>query len=145
MLLYTYDLEGFSQLTVKVVAHQWYWTYSYTDLSDLEFDRYMKPLEDLTLGEQRLLATDNSLVLPFGVEVCFIVTSADVIHAWALPAISLKVDATPGLLTSLHTTFILPGIYYGQCSEICGANHRFIPICIEVTTPALFKAWMMRL
>jgi len=145
ILLYTYDLEGFSQLTVKVVAHQWYWTYSYCDLSNLEFDRYIKPLEDLNNSESRLLITDNSLVIPFGVEVCFIVTSSDVIHAWALPSIRLKVDATPGLLTTIHTTFIFPGLYYGQCREICGANHRFIPICVEVTSSSLFKSWIISL
>jgi len=145
LLLYTYDVERFSLLTIKVTAHQWYWSYSYRDFYNLEFDRYLKRLDDLKLGELRLLAVDNHLVLPFGVNICFIVTSGDVIHSWALPSMALKVDANPGILTTIHSSFVFPGLYYGQCREICGVNHRFIPIGVEVTSPALFKTWLLSL
>jgi len=144
LLLYTYDVESLSLIIIKAVGHQWYWRYSYRDF-DLEFDSYIKRLEELTLGEPRLLRVDNYLVVPFGVEVCFIVTSGDVIHSWALPSIALKVDACPGLLSAIHTTFLYPGLYYGQCREICGANHRFIPVGVEVTSPLLFKRWLLSL
>lgn len=142
-LLYTYDVEGREVLTIKVVGRQWYWVYQYSDFVGLEFDRYIKLVDDLSLGEFRLLEVDNRLVVPFGVNLRFVVTSGDVIHRWALPAVALKVDANPGYLNSLHIAFRFPGVYYGQCREICGANHRFIPVCVEVTSPLLFKEWVL--
>jgi len=130
-------------LTVKVIGHQWYWAYEIGDFLGLEFDSYIKSPERLNLGDLRFLEVDNRLVLPVHVPVRFILTSGDVIHSWALPSFFLKLDAIPGLLTVFFHKFDLVGIFYGQCSEICGANHAFIPIVLEVTSFELFKAWLL--
>uniref|UniRef100_A0A0K0D1V3 cytochrome-c oxidase n=1 Tax=Angiostrongylus cantonensis TaxID=6313 RepID=A0A0K0D1V3_ANGCA len=107
----------------------------------LEFDSYIKSLDQLDLGEPRLLEVDNRCVLPEGINLRFCITSADVIHSWALPSMSLKLDAMRGILRILRYRFPNLGIFYGQCSEICGANHRFMPIAIEVTLLENFKDW----
>lgn len=143
IILYSYDIESRVGLTVKVVGHQWYWSYTLADFEEVEFDRYIKSEEDLRLGDFRILETDNHLVIPFTVPVRFVVNRADVIHSWAIPRIALKVDANPGFLNILNRSFSFPGLYFGQCSEICGANHRFIPICIEVSSLSIFKNWVI--
>jgi cytochrome c oxidase subunit 2 len=142
LLLYRYDVDRGDLLTVKASGHQWYWRYDYSDFAGVEFDSYIKLSEDLALGEYRLLETDNRVVLPFGVGIRFIITSADVIHAWTIPRIAAKVDANAGFINTINLTFEVPGVYYGQCREICGANHSFIPICVEVTSLSLFKSWL---
>lgn len=141
-LLYYYGLMNLdSNLTVKVTGHQWYWSYEFRDIPGLEFDSYMKSLDQLSLGELRLLEVDNRCVVPCGVNIRFCITSADVIHAWALSSLSVKLDAISGVLRTLCYSFPLVGVFYGQCSEICGANHRFIPIVLEVTLLDNFKRW----
>ena len=142
ILLYNYDLDRGDLLTVKVSGHQWYWSYDYSDFPRVEFDSYMKLSEDLAAGEYRLLETDNRVILPFLCSIRFIVRSADVIHSWALPRIAAKVDANAGFMNTINLQFFVPGVYYGQCSEICGANHSFIPICVEVISLSLFKIWL---
>lgn len=142
LLLYSYDVDRGDLLTVKARGHQWYWSYDYSDFRGVEFDSYIKLREDLILSEYRLLETDNRVVLPFGVGVRFIITSADVIHSWTLPRMAAKVDANAGFMNTINLTFEVPGVYYGQCREICGANHSFIPICVEVTSLSLFKSWL---
>lgn len=141
-LLYLTDEVRNPALTLKAIGHQWYWRYEYTDFSDIEIDSYIIPTSDLTPGEYRLLEVDNRIVLPIQTEIRVLVTAADVIHAWTIPALGVKVDAVPGRLNQLGFTINNPGIYYGQCSEICGANHSFIPICIEVINIKSFINWI---
>nr|YP_008963964.1 cytochrome c oxidase subunit II [Hypodontus macropi]AGY95407.1 cytochrome c oxidase subunit II [Hypodontus macropi] len=141
-LLYYYGLMNLdSSLTVKVIGHQWYWSYEFSDIPGLEFDSYMKSLDQLNLGEPRLLEVDNRCVVPCDTNIRFCITSADVIHSWALPSMSIKLDAMSGILATLCYSFPLVGVFYGQCSEICGANHSFMPIALEVTLLDNFKSW----
>nr|YP_010519789.1 cytochrome c oxidase subunit II [Zoniolaimus dendrolagi]UXP34566.1 cytochrome c oxidase subunit 2 [Zoniolaimus dendrolagi] len=141
-LLYYYGLMNLdSNLTVKVTGHQWYWSYEFSDIPGLEFDSYMKSLDQLNLGEPRLLEVDNRCVVPCDTNIRFCITSADVIHSWALPSMSIKLDAMSGILSTLCYSFPTVGVYYGQCSEICGANHSFMPIALEVTLLDNFKSW----
>nr|AHI51904.1 cytochrome c oxidase subunit II [Uncinaria sanguinis] len=141
-LLYYYGLMNLdSNLTVKVTGHQWYWSYEYSDIPGLEFDSYMKLMDQLDLGEPRLLEVDNRCVVPCNTNVRFCITSADVIHSWALPSLSVKLDAMSGMLSTLCYSFPVLGVFYGQCSEICGANHSFMPIAVEVTLMDNFKSW----
>lgn len=141
-LLYLIDEVSQPAITVKTIGHQWYWRYEYTDFLNLEFDSYIIPTEDLEEGQFRLLEVDHRVVLPIGVEIRFLVTSADVIHAWTIPALGVKVDAVPGRLNQLGFTVNRPGVFYGQCSEICGSNHSFIPISIEVVDHTSFIDWI---
>lgn len=141
-LLYYYGLINLDRnLTVKVTGHQWYWRYEYRDIPGLEFDSYIKSLDTLELGEPRLLEVDNRCVVPCDTNIRFCITSADVIHAWSLSRLSVKLDAIRGVLRTLSYRFPVVGVFYGQCSEICGANHRFIPIAVEVTLIENFKNW----
>nr|YP_009131587.1 cytochrome c oxidase subunit II [Strongylus equinus]AJG02955.1 cytochrome c oxidase subunit 2 [Strongylus equinus] len=141
-LLYYYGLMNLdSNLTIKVTGHQWYWSYEFSDIPGLEFDSYMKSLDQLNLGEPRLLEVDNRCVVPCDTNIRFCITSADVIHSWALPSLSIKLDAMSGILSTLCYSFPMVGVFYGQCSEICGANHSFMPIAIEVTLLDNFKSW----
>nr|YP_009330780.1 cytochrome c oxidase subunit II [Cylicocyclus nassatus]APD80681.1 cytochrome c oxidase subunit 2 [Cylicocyclus nassatus] len=141
-LLYYYGLMNLdSNLTIKVTGHQWYWSYEFSDIPGLEFDSYMKSLDQLNLGEPRLLEVDNRCVVPCDTNIRFCITSADVIHSWALPSMSIKLDAMSGILSTLCYSFPMVGVFYGQCSEICGANHSFMPIALEVTLLDNFKSW----
>lgn len=143
-LLYFFGLlESSSDLRLKVVGHQWYWSYSYRDLEGLEFDSYLKSLDSLTDGELRILDVDNRCVVPLNTNLCFCITSSDVIHSWTLFNISIKLDAMRGILSTFYFNFPVVGLYFGQCSEICGANHSFIPIVLEVTLFNLFKNWCL--
>nr|YP_009092397.1 cytochrome c oxidase subunit II [Aphelenchoides besseyi]AII79375.1 cytochrome c oxidase subunit II [Aphelenchoides besseyi] len=143
-LLYYYGLMSVdSQLSLKVVGHQWYWSYDYSDIEGLDFDSYMKSLDMLELGDFRLLDVDNRCVLPSDLNVRFCITSADVLHAWALPSLSVKLDAMSGIVSVLNYNFSSVGLFYGQCSEICGANHSFMPIVLEVTLFDFFKYWCL--
>lgn len=126
-------------LTVKVVGYQWYWHYSYPDNGNFEFDSYMLPDDKSSL---RLLEVDNRVVIPAGKVVEFLITAADVIHSFAVPAFGVKKDAIPGKINSVWVKVDKPGIYYGQCSELCGVNHGFMPIAIEVVTEEEFEAWV---
>jgi len=125
-LLYLLDEVGFPSSTSKVLGHQWYWSYEQSDLCFLSFDSYISHSSLRLLGTDSLLTTSSSLVLRF------LITSADVLHSFALPSLGLKADAVPGRLNSLSTYLERPGVFYGQCSEICGANHSFIPIGLQV-------------
>lgn len=141
-LLYYYGLINLdSNLTVKVTGHQWYWSYEYRDIPGLEFDSYIKSLDQLEFGEPRLLEVDNRCVVPCDTNIRFCITSADVIHAWSLSTLSIKLDAISGVLRTISYSFPVVGVFYGQCSEICGANHSFIPIALEVTLIENFKNW----
>nr|YP_006665722.1 cytochrome c oxidase subunit II [Challia fletcheri]AEP83050.1 cytochrome oxidase subunits II [Challia fletcheri] len=141
-LLYLLDEVEMPSLTLKVVGHQWYWSYEYSDFKEVEFDSYMIMSNDLEEGYFRLLDVDHRSVLPVLTQVRVLVTSGDVLHSWAVPSLGVKVDANPGRLN--QTSFMLNrvGLYYGQCSEICGANHSFMPLVIEGVSGGLFIDWL---
>nr|YP_010463771.1 cytochrome c oxidase subunit II [Spelaeomysis bottazzii]UUL70720.1 cytochrome c oxidase subunit II [Spelaeomysis bottazzii] len=138
-VLYLMDEVEWPSMTVKVVGQQWFWRYEYTDFKDLEFDSYMLPE---TESDFRLLDVDNRVILPYKMAVRMLITSYDVIHSWALPSIGVKVDAVPGRLNSVCVHFARIGVFFGQCSEICGANHSFMPIVIEVVHLRNLYDWM---
>lgn len=140
-LLYLTDEINSPSVTIKAIGHQWYWRYEYSDFPNIQFDSYIIPTSELNIGEYRLLEVDNRVVVPIQLEVRLLVTAADVIHAWTVPALGVKVDAVPGRLNQLGFTVSRPGVFYGQCSEICGANHSFIPIAIEVVDTKSFINW----
>nr|YP_009503318.1 cytochrome c oxidase subunit II [Leucosyrinx sp. MNHN IM 2013-19304]AXA45389.1 cytochrome c oxidase subunit II [Leucosyrinx sp. MNHN IM 2013-19304] len=142
-LLYLLDEIGNCSLTVKSIGHQWYWSYEYSDFSNIEFDSYMIPTNELEQGDFRLLEVDHRVVLPTETDVRVLVTSADVIHSWTVPSLGVKVDAVPGRLNQLGFFIKHPGIFYGQCSEICGANHSFMPIVIEAVPLKNFMEWVI--
>nr|QFG38883.1 cytochrome c oxidase subunit II [Pararetifusus carinatus] len=144
-LLYLLDEIGDCSLTVKSIGHQWYWSYEYSDFSDIEFDSYMIPSDELELGNFRLLEVDHRLVLPIQTDIRILVTSADVIHSWTVPSLGVKVDAIPGRLNQLGFFVKYPGIFYGQCSEICGANHSFMPIVLEAVPLKNFMEWVINM
>nr|AEQ28314.1 cytochrome oxidase subunit II [Mimus magnirostris] len=140
-ILYMMDEINEPDLTLKAIGHQWYWTYEYTDLKELTFDSYMVPTSDLPLGHFRLLEVDHRVIVPTGSKVRVIVTANDVLHSWAVPSLGVKTDAIPGRLNQTGFLAPRPGVYYGQCSEICGANHSFMPIVVESTPLANFENW----
>ncbi|YP_009175354.1 cytochrome c oxidase subunit II (mitochondrion) [Daphnia carinata] len=141
-LLYLIDETTEPSLTLKTVGHQWYWSYEYSDFNDIEFDSYMIPTNSLDLAEFRLLEVDNRVILPYLTQIRLLVTAADVIHSWTIPSLGIKADAIPGRLNQLNVFFNRPGVFYGQCSEICGANHSFMPISVEAINPVDFLTWV---
>nr|BCD55898.1 cytochrome oxidase subunit 2 [Larvivora komadori namiyei] len=140
-ILYMMDEVNEPDLTMKAIGHQWYWSYEYTDLKNITFDSYMIPTSDLPLGHFRLLEVDHRVIVPTGSKVRVIVTADDVLHSWAVPSLGVKTDAIPGRLNQTSFLASRPGVYYGQCSEICGANHSFMPIVVESTPLANFENW----
>nr|YP_009735079.1 cytochrome c oxidase subunit II [Alaudala cheleensis]QAY81725.1 cytochrome c oxidase subunit II [Alaudala cheleensis] len=140
-ILYMMDEINEPDLTLKAIGHQWYWTYEYTDFKDLTFDSYMTPTTDLPLGHFRLLEVDHRVIVPTSSTVRVIVTADDVLHSWAVPSLGVKTDAIPGRLNQTSFLASRPGIFYGQCSEICGANHSFMPIVVEAAPLANFENW----
>nr|YP_073351.1 cytochrome c oxidase subunit II [Graptacme eborea]AAT98394.1 cytochrome c oxidase subunit II [Graptacme eborea] len=141
-LLYLLDEVNNPMVTLKVMGHQWYWSYEYSDYNHIEYDSYMLPEEDLYTGEFRLLEVDNRVIMPMMTDSRILVSSSDVIHSWAIPSMGLKVDAVPGRLNQLGLTIKRPGVFYGQCSEICGANHSFMPIVLESVSTKSFLKWL---
>nr|QHV36850.1 cytochrome c oxidase subunit II [Hyperoodon ampullatus] len=140
-ILYMMDEINNPSLTVKTMGHQWYWSYEYTDYEDLNFDSYMIPTSDLKPGELRLLEVDNRMVLPMKMTIRMLVSSEDVLHSWAVPSLGLKTDAIPGRLNQTTLMSTRPGLFYGQCSEICGSNHSFMPIVLELVPLENFEKW----
>nr|YP_009680463.1 cytochrome c oxidase subunit II [Sorex daphaenodon]QDG01358.1 cytochrome c oxidase subunit II [Sorex daphaenodon] len=140
-ILYMMDEINNPTLTVKTVGHQWYWSYEYTDYDELNFDSYMIPTTDLKPGDLRLLEVDNRAILPMEMTVRVLITSEDVLHSWAVPSLGLKTDAIPGRLNQTTLLATRPGLYYGQCSEICGSNHSFMPIVLELVPLKVFEKW----
>nr|YP_009560372.1 cytochrome c oxidase subunit II [Haemaphysalis bancrofti]QAB05939.1 cytochrome c oxidase subunit II [Haemaphysalis bancrofti] len=130
-LLYLTDELFLSQMSIKIIGHQWYWSYEYSDFNK-EFDSFMIPEKEMAMNSFRLLDTDNNLIIPFNTTIKFLITSADVIHSWSVPSLGIKMDALPGRLNQAFSFAKRPGMYFGQCSEICGANHSFMPISIEI-------------
>nr|AQP29390.1 cytochrome c oxidase subunit 2 [Nasutitermes sp. C TB-2017] len=144
-LLYLMDEIHNPAMTLKTVGHQWYWSYEYSDFTKLEFDSYMVQQEDQSINTFRLLDTDNRVVLPMNSPIRMIVTAADVLHSWTVPSLGVKTDATPGRLNQMSFSINRPGLLYGQCSEICGANHSFMPIVIESVSTNQFINWVSKM
>lgn len=142
-VLYLTDDPFSPNLTIKAIGHQWYWSYEYSDFPEVEFNSYITPQEDNSIKDSRLLETDNNLVIPVNTQIRVISTAADVIHSWTIPSLGVKADAIPGRLNQLIFTVKRPGLFYGQCSEICGANHRFMPIKLEVVPISDFTSWIL--
>lgn len=144
-LLYAIDEIVDPALTLKVVGHQWYWSYEYSDYegdSPIEFDSYRVPDSDLEEGNLRLLEVDNRVVLPVDTHVRLIVTAADVLHCWTVPSFGVKIDACPGRLNQVSVFVKRIGTFYGQCSEICGTNHAFRPIAVDVVSLPDYVSWV---
>jgi cytochrome c oxidase subunit 2 len=148
-LLYSLDELSEPLVTIKVIGHQWYWSYEYSSYLKktntaltCSYDSYMVSSDDLFFGTFRLLEVDNRLVLPVKTHVRILVTSSDVIHSWAVPSFGVKVDGTPGRLSQVSLFIKRPGLYYGQCSEICGVNHGFMPIVVRVIDIKEFVKWL---
>nr|YP_010952556.1 cytochrome c oxidase subunit II [Pergesa acteus]WMQ52889.1 cytochrome c oxidase subunit II [Pergesa acteus] len=141
-LLYLLDELNNPLITLKSIGHQWYWSYEYSDFHNIEFDSYMIPSNDLNPNNFRLLDVDNRIILPMNNQIRIMVTATDVIHSWTIPSLGVKVDANPGRLNQTNFYINRPGIYYGQCSEICGANHSFMPIVIESISIKNFINWI---
>lgn len=141
-VLYLVDDPFTPRLRIKAVGHQWYWSYEYSDFPDLAFDSYIVPQKETPTERIRLLEVDNRLVVPVNTQTRIITTALDVIHAWTIPSLGVKADAVPGRLNQLIFRAKRVGLFYGQCSEICGANHRFMPIKIEVIPIKEFVSWV---
>ena len=134
-------------ITIKVIGSQWYWSYEYNDYSTehgdpIEFDSYMIPETDLQNGEWRLLDVDNKMVVPTNTHIRLIATGSDVIHSFAVPSLGLKLDCIPGRLNRASVITERTGLFYGQCSEICGVYHGFMPIVVESVTPEQYLGWV---
>jgi len=153
-LLYSIDEIVEPTITVKCIGHQWYWSYEYsTDLTidneqlieaedTISYDSYLKDESDLELGELRMLEVDNRMVLPIQKHIRVIVTAADVLHCWAVPSLGVKMDACPGRLNQIALFIPRPGLYYGNCSEICGSRHGYMPICVEAVPFSDYCTWL---
>lgn len=146
-LLYSIDEVVDPAVTVKAIGHQWYWSYEYSDYNEsdsqaLAFDSYMIPEDDLEPGQLRLLEVDNRIVLPVNTHIRMIITSADVLHSWAIPCLGIKCDAVPGRLNQTPLFIRREGVFYGQCSELCGANHAFMPIVVEAVKLKDYVSWV---
>jgi cytochrome c oxidase subunit 2 len=134
-------------ITIKAIGHQWYWSYEYSDYVNeqsefINFDSYMIPTDDLKKGDLRLLEVDNRIKLPINTHVRVIVTAADVLHSWAIPSLGVKADCVPGRLNQTSLFIQRSGVYYGQCSEICGVQHGFMPIVIEAVDLNEYVTWV---
>nr|YP_009935546.1 cytochrome c oxidase subunit II [Prosopocoilus astacoides]QNS37125.1 cytochrome c oxidase subunit II [Prosopocoilus astacoides]UTM10016.1 cytochrome c oxidase subunit II [Prosopocoilus astacoides castaneus] len=144
-LLYLLDEINNPLVSMKTIGHQWYWSYEYSDFKSIEFDSYMIPTSELKSFNFRLLDVDNRAVLPYNSQIRLMVTAADVLHSWTIPALSVKIDATPGRLNQVSFMLNRTGLFFGQCSEICGANHSFMPIVIESISPPYFVKWISKM
>lgn len=140
-LMYYADQPVKADITVKVTGHQWYWSYEFPD-QGINFDSYMIKDEDLKPGQLRLLEVDNPLILPADTIVRVLVTSADVLHSWAIPSMGIKQDSVPGRTREIWLKIKKEGVYYGQCSELCGMQHGFMPIAIHAVSKGDFHTWL---
>lgn len=145
-LLYSIDEVINPSLTIKCVGHQWYWSYEYSDFElqsgSINFDSYIIPEDELEIGELRLLEVDNRVVLPFKTHIRLLITAADVLHSWAVPSLGIKVDACPGRLNQTSLFLLRDGVFYGQCSEICGVGHGNMPIVVESVSTEKYISWL---
>ena len=140
-LLYFMDLAVNPERTLKAIGRQWYWSYEYPDQGNFTFDAYMVADQDLQPGQMRLFDVDNPVVLPVETDIRLLTTASDVIHSWAMPALGVKMDAVPGRINETWLRIERPGVYYGQCSELCGDYHAFMPIKIVAVSKEEFETW----
>nr|AAY55997.1 cytochrome c oxidase subunit II [Brachycaudus helichrysi] len=139
-LLYLMDEIKCPILTIKIFGHQWFWSYEYSDFSNIEFESYM--INDLNKESFRLIEVDNKTIIPFKFNIRLLISSDDVIHSWTIPSLAIKIDAIPGRMNQINLFMNRPGMYFGQCSEICGINHSFMPIQIESINLNKFIYWI---
>nr|CBL58233.1 cytochrome c oxidase subunit 2 [Micropsectra notescens] len=142
-ILYLLDEVNNPTISLKTIGHQWYWSYEYSDFKNIEFDSYMS--SNNNLDSFRLLDVDNRIVLPINNQIRILVTATDVLHSWTIPSLGVKIDANPGRLNQTNFFINRPGLYFGQCSEICGANHSFMPIVIEGVPSNFFINWIKKI
>jgi len=136
------DIVPKADMTIKAIGHQWYWSYEYPDHGGFSFDSVMVPDSDLKPGQLRLLEVDNRIVVPVDTTVRVITTAVDVLHSWAVPAFGVKMDSVPGRANETWFKVAREGVYFGQCSELCGVNHGFMPIAVEIVSKAKFAEWV---
>lgn len=147
-LIYSADEIIDPAITIKAVGHQWYWSYEYSDYNlgegdTINYDSYMIPENDLRHGQLRLLEVDNRVVVPINTHIRLLLTSTDVLHSFAVPSLGVKCDAIPGRLNQLAFFVKREGVFYGQCSEICGVNHGFMPIAVEAVSLQDYVSWII--
>ena len=144
-MLYYLDRVEEPDMTLKVTGYQWYWGYDYQDSEGVSFLSYLIPEDEIdeSKGQKRLLSTDNPVVLPIDTNIQILITAADVLHAFTVPAFGIKKDAVPGRLNETWVRIDKPGTYFGQCSEICGKDHAYMPIEIKAVTKEEFKKWLV--
>ncbi len=142
--LYMAEKVSDADMTIKVIGNQWYWSYQYPDQDNLAFDSYIIKDADLKPGQMRLLEVDNHIVVPIDTKIRVQITSADVIHSWAVPSFGVKLDAVPGKLQETWFKVTKIGTYYGQCSELCGVGHGFMPIAVDVVSKEDFAKWVLQ-
>jgi cytochrome c oxidase subunit 2 len=140
-LLYMMDVTPKCDLTIKAIGNQWYWAYEYPD-HNIHFDSNIVPDIQLKPGQLRLLEVDNRVIVPVNTNIRLITTSSDVLHSWAVPAFGVKRDSVPGRLNETWFHVKKEGVYYGQCSELCGVKHGFMPIVVEAVSKAKFDQWV---
>ncbi|MDH5798636.1 MAG: cytochrome c oxidase subunit II, partial [Paracoccaceae bacterium] len=141
-LLYFADRTQDAEMTLKIVGHQWYWSYEYPDHGNFGFDSFMVAEEDLEDGDLRLLTVDNKVVLPVDTNIRLLMASEDVIHNWAMPAFGIKLDTVPGRVNETWVRIDQEGLYHGQCSELCGVNHGFMPIQVQAVSKEAYAEWV---
>nr|YP_010583041.1 cytochrome c oxidase subunit II [Eurhadina cuii]UGN61487.1 cytochrome c oxidase subunit II [Eurhadina cuii] len=141
-ILYMLEETTKPMITIKTIGHQWYWSYEYSDFKKIEFDSYMKPSNEISDSQFRLLETDNKIIVPYNTQTRMLISSTDVLHSWTIPSLGIKVDASPGRINQGNMIMKRPGLFYGQCSEICGANHSFMPILMESINMKTFTNWI---
>nr|YP_009526473.1 cytochrome c oxidase subunit II [Pteromalus puparum]AYM35233.1 cytochrome c oxidase subunit II [Pteromalus puparum] len=140
-ILYLSDEMNLPNITIKIIGHQWYWSYEYNDFKSINFDSFMLKNENNLF---RLLDVDNRMILPYNIQTRMLINSLDVIHSFTIPTLGLKVDAVPGRINQISVLIKRPGLYFGQCSEICGVNHSFMPIVLESTNLNYFIEWIKK-
>lgn len=148
-LLYSIDELVDPSLTVKVLGNQWFWSYEYSDFqkdfnANISFDSYIVAESDLAKGSFRLLEVDNRLVLPLYAHIRVLVSAMDVLHSWSIPSLGVKIDAVPGRLNQVSLFVKREGVFFGQCTEICGVNHGMIPVVVEVVSVERFVSWLYK-
>lgn len=142
-ILYLLDEINNPSISLKTIGHQWYWRYEYSDFNNIEFDSYIT--KETNENSFRLLDVDNRIILPTNNQIRILVTATDVLHSWTIPSLGVKIDANPGRLNQTNFFINRPGLFFGQCSEICGANHRFMPIVIERVPTNFFIKWIKKI
>nr|AKM69967.1 cytochrome oxidase subunit II [Thripsaphis sp. YW-2015] len=139
-LLYLMDEIKSPIMTIKIFGHQWFWSYEYSDFFNIEFESYM--MNNLEKNNFRLIEVDNKTIIPYKFNIRLLISSDDVIHSWTIPSLAIKMDAIPGRMNQINLFMNRPGLFFGQCSEICGINHSFMPIQIESINLNKFISWI---